>query len=273
MKAKVLCLILAFAPMCASADAAKPPVKAAALTISVERGPRPHLFPETDGENQRRLHPRWIVSLDAAGRVVALAPVDAPLVPAISAPLENAIRAWHFQPGAIGGRPTETKTTLALDITLVERGADQFALRVDGARTGADLPVKGMHGVYPKFPNDALRHKQQGMVVLRVAFDDRGHVVDARLADGAPEIYPSLLRSAATSARRWTLTPEVVGGRGIAGSALVPICFEDYREHDPTTAHTCEWNPPAGHESLGDGAIVAIDPAARLETDVVGHAL
>ncbi|HEY6984658.1 MAG TPA: energy transducer TonB [Rhodanobacteraceae bacterium] len=276
MNAKLPCLFAAaaLAPIVALADTAKAPVSAAALTISIERGPRPHEPPpETNSRGEVQMHPRWAVTLDATGRVIALESTDAPPVASIRTPLENAIRGWHFQPGTVDGRPAETRTTLALDVSLVEHGADQFALRVDDARTGADLPVKGMHGAYPKYPHDAVSHKKQGIVVLRVDYDASGHVAGARLNDGAPEVDAALVRTAAESAKRWTFTPEVVGGRGLAGSSIVPICFELHLEHDQTTNEGCSWHPPSGHDGLGDGAIVAIDPAARLDTNVVGSTL
>ena len=275
MNATIPCLLVAaMLPGLALADDAKAPVSAAAITVTLERGPTPHQLPiETSSEGQPRLHPRWTLTLDATGRVVALESVQSPPVPAIRTPLENAIRGWQFQPGTVDGKPVETRTTLALDVSLVEHGADQFALRIDDARTGADLPLKGFHGIAIRYPHDAILHKKQGMVVLRVDFDASGHVVAAQKYDGAPEIDASLVRTSVEAAKRWTFTTEVVGGHGLAGSTIVPICFAVYLEHDQTTNEGCSWHPPAGHDGLGDGAVVAIDPAARLETNVIGHTL
>jgi TonB family protein len=258
----------------AAADAPKPLTSAAAVTVTLEPGPTQLKLPvEGSAQGEARIHPRWALTLDASGRVVALEALGAPPVPAIRTPLEQAIRGWHFESGKIGGNPAETKTTLALDLSLVEHGGDQFALRVDDARTGADLAAEGFHHAAPKYPSDAMRHHRDGIVVLRIDYDSGGRVVATRLQDGAPEVDASFVRSAQDAARRWTFSPEIVGGHGLAGSTIVPICFADYTRKTPEERSGCAWTPPAGHGGLGDGATVAIDPAAHLETAVVGRTL
>ena len=92
MNLTIPCLLAAMlAPRLATADPAKAPVSAAAVTISIERGPRPHEPPpETNAAGQVQMHPRWAVTLDATGRVVAIESTDAPPVAAIRTPLESA---------------------------------------------------------------------------------------------------------------------------------------------------------------------------------------
>jgi hypothetical protein len=270
----MLLALAASLPTAAVADAPKPLTSAAAVTVTLEPGPTPMNLPmEKSAQGEPRIHPRWALTIDASGRVTALESIGDPPVPAVRAPLENAIRGWHFQPGTIDGRPAETKTTFSLDLSLVEHGSDKFALRVDDARTGADLTFEGFHHSTPKYPYDAMSHHRNGIVVLRIDYDAHGRVVATRRQDGAPEVDASFVRSAQEAARRWTFSTEIVGGHGLAGSTIVPICFADYRRHTPQEAPACAWTPPEGHGSLGDGAIVAIDPAARLETAVVGHTL
>jgi TonB family protein len=272
----MLPMLAVLVPAVAAADAPKPLTSAAAVTVTVtiEPGPTPMKLPVAKNEaGEPKLHPRWALTIDASGRVAALESLGDPPVPALRAPLENAIRAWHFQPGMIDGKPAETKTTFSLDLSLVEHGGDQFALRVDDARTGPDLTIEGFHHVVPKYPHEAMRKHLDGMVVLRIDYDAQGHVIASRLQDGAPEVDASFVRSAQEAARRWTFSPEIVGGHGLAGSTLVPICFADYSRRTPKEDPGCAWTPPDGHDAIGDGAIVAIDPAARLETAVVGRTL
>jgi TonB family protein len=273
MKAILLTLIVCL-PTAAVGDAPKPLTSAAAVTVTLEPGPTPMRLPmEKDAKGDPKIHARWTLTIDASGRVASLEITGSPPVPAIRAPLENAIRGWRFQPGTIDGKPAETKTTFSLDLSLVEHGADKFALRVDDARTGVDLTFEGFHHSTPKYPYDAMSHHRDGVVVLRIDYDAHGRVVATRLEDGAPKVDASFVRSAEDAARRWTFSPEIVGGHGLPGSTIVPICFADYRRHTPEEAPACAWTPPEGHGSLGDGAIVAIDPAARLETAVVGKTL
>jgi TonB family protein len=255
-------------------DVPKPLTSAAAITVTLERGPTPMKLPVAKNDaGDPKINARWALTIDPSGRVTALESLGDPPVPALRAPLENAIRGWHFQPGTVDGRPVETKTTFSLDLSLVAGGSDQFALRVDDARTGADLTTEGFHHIVPKYPQAAMRRHLDGIVVLRIDYDGTGHVIASRLQDGAPEVDASFVRSAQEAARRWTFSPEIVGGHGLAGSTIVPICFADYTRRTPKEDPGCAWAPPAGHSGLGDGAIVAIDPAARLETPVVGHTL
>jgi TonB family protein len=257
-----------------AADAPKLLTSAAAITVTIEPGPTPMKLPmEKNEQGEPKIHPRWALTIDASGRVTALESIGNPPVPAVRAPLENAIRGWHFQPGTIDGKPAETKTTFSLDLSLVEQGSDKYALRVDDARTGADLTAEGFHHSTPKYPRYAMNHRLDGMVVLRIDYDANGHVVATRLQDGAPDVDASFVRSARDAASRWTFSPEIVGGHGLAGSTIVPICFADYTRRTPIEALRCAWTPPEGHGSLGDGAIVSIDPAVRLETAVIGRTL
>jgi TonB family protein len=269
-----LLLALAVLSPVAAGDAPKPLTSAAAVTVTLEPGPTPMKLPiEKNANGDPRLHARWALTIDASGRVAALESLGEPPISALRTPLENAIRGWHFQPGTIDGKPAETKTTFSLDLSLVAHGSDQFALRVDDARTGADLTIEGFHHVVPKYPHEAMRKHPGGMVVLRIDYDAQGHVVASQLQEGAPDVDVSFVRAAQDAARRWTFSPEIVGGRGLAGSTIVPICFADYTRRTPTEEPGCAWTPPAGHGSLGEGAIVAINPAARLETAVVGRTL
>jgi len=249
-------------------------VSAAAITISIQRGPTPprELPLEATADGSVRLHASWTLGIDASGHVSKLEPSGSPLVDNVRAPVESAIRRWQFIPGTIAGQPAATDTTLAIDLTLVPMDADKLAVRIDDARTGVDIPRRGMHA-FPKYPFEAIRHRKEAMVVLKVDYDAEGRVLAANLQDGAPEVDASFARSAQQAVKRWTFAPEIVGGRALAGSAIVPICFEMYLDHDPKTNRSCQWKPPAGHQGVGEGGIVAIEPAARLQSEVIGRTL
>src|SRR6185312_3258221 len=128
---------------------------------------------------------KWLVSLDASGRVTAIEPTDPTLVDAARVPLERAIREWRFVSGRVNGAPAATQTILTLDIALVPADGDHFNVRIDDARTGGDIAIKGVRKP-PKYPSDALSHRWQGMVVLKVDYDGDGHVVTTAPAKGAP---------------------------------------------------------------------------------------
>ena len=214
---------------------------------------------------------KWLVSLDAAGHVTAIEPTEATLVDAARVPLERAIREWRFVPGHVDGAPAPTQTILTLDIALVPAGDDRFNVRIDDARTGGDLSIKGTRKA-PKYPPEAIQHRQQGMVVLKVDYDAEGRVVATQPATGAPDVAPSLVRSAEKAVKDWGFSPEVVGGHALAGSAFVSVCF-DIVPPGARPDHGCAWTPPGAHAELRENGAFALEPATRLETDVIGRTL
>jgi TonB family protein len=268
MKASVAVFIAALAPLIALAGDRAPPL--ATMTISISPYPPPReLF--ADEDSTPHYGTRWIVSIDTEGHVAKVEPVDQPQE-AIRAPLEAAIRKWQFVPGTVNGQPVPTETMLNVDVTLVPVSGEKYALRIDDARTGGGVKSSGMHGEYPKYPSDAVRHHRQGLVVLKVDYDANGRVIAAKRRDDAPAVAEEFEVAAARAIKSWRFTPEVIGGRALAGSAIVPICFELVGMGKDIERANCNWVPP-GVKSLQEGGVVALDPAARLKTDIVGHTL
>jgi TonB family protein len=262
-------LAAAFAPLAAAAaDASPPPM--ATLTMSVTPYPPPHSLVQAESAPHYGTH--WAVSLDADGRVAKLETNDKALPDAIRTPLDGAIRKWQFVPGTINGQPVPTQTMLTLDVTLVPVGEDKYALRVDDARTGGDISAKNMHQI-PKYPREAIRHHRQGFVVLKVDYDAKGHVLATSLHAGAPAVDDDFRIAAERAVKSWSFTPEVVGGRALAGSAIVPMCFNLIEMGGGVKTLDCQWIPPGARGGLRDGEVLAIEPAARLKTDIVGHTL
>ncbi len=205
------------------------------------------------------------------GNVTAIEPIDSTLVDAARAPLEHAIREWRFVPGRVNGSPAPTQTILTLDIALVRAGDDRFNVRIDDARTGGDLAIKGAR-TPPRYPSDAIQHRWQGIVVLKVDYGADGRVVATEQAQGAPTVAPSLVHSAQKAVKGWEFTPEIVGGHALAGSALISVCF-DIVPAGMRPKGGCAWTAPGAKSELRDSDAFALAPATRLETDVIGHTL
>ncbi|MGH8173375.1 MAG: energy transducer TonB [Rhodanobacteraceae bacterium] len=271
MKAMLAISMLMFVPAAAMASGGPP--STAMITVSAVPNPPPRELPAvaTNDENPR-YRTRWSVSLDASGRVTNLEPTDKTLIEAVRLPLDNAIRNWQFIPGKIGGEPAATDTTLALDISLVPVGEDRYSVRIDDARTGGDVSVKGIRAT-PKYPASAIQHRRQGMVVLDVNYDASGRVLATKQHEGAPPVDAALAKSAEQAVKRWSFSPEVVGGHPIAGAAIVPVCFEIVPSGSRPPSTACDWAPSRSHSDLHGGEVFAIEPAARLQSDVIGKTL
>ena len=89
----------------------------------------------------------WNLSLDATGKITTLTPVDKDYQPALSEQIAPLIRAWHFTPGKLDGRPAPTATTLRVALVLEEGKDNKYDVRIVWAETG---PVY-KHVTRPKY--------------------------------------------------------------------------------------------------------------------------
>lgn len=210
----------------------------------------------------------WNLSLDANGHVTRLEKIGvnrADRIPQIRSRVEQAIRGWQFIPGTIDGKPAATQTRLSLDLSLLAQSAQTMAIRVDSADTGAWYGTQSR----VRYPAKAVRFHRVGEVVLTVSFDADGKVTAVAPTPGAPSVDQSLIDAATASVKKWTFRPETVAGHGVAGSVITPFCFQVDPRNDPD----CHWRAPGHDAPLAQGETFALNPVARLRTDVAGRIL
>lgn len=208
----------------------------------------------------------WRVTLAADGSVTALEQ-ETRLKPTLAEPLARAIRSWTFEPGKIDGKPAVTETTLYLTVGLDEQ-AEGYAVRVDDVRTGGGIQI-GSQGA-PRFPVNELRDNTAALVVVEANYDASGKVVSAHAVPGTQRVARDFDTAAVDAVRRWKFLPEKVGGRGIAATVRVPICFSAASRH--SEAPDCAPWVPAGGKAATRGAVTS-DPAAKLRVDVIARRL
>ncbi len=214
----------------------------------------------------------WQVSLDANGKVVALQD-SGKLDAGVRVPLEHAIREWTFEPGRIDGQPAPTQTTLTLDVTFVPKGHDDYRVRIDDARTGGSIDIAKSKAV-PRFPPDAARPGLIARVVVKVEYDASGNITEVQTQpDQGVNASQSMRTSALAAVRKWKVEPERVGGHGVAASVLVPICYTVVQDPMQSNKFDCAWTPPGSQSKVDNGSAYALAPAAKLKSDVIGHAL
>lgn len=207
----------------------------------------------------------WGITVDASGSVTRL-DSESKLGPELKDRLEREIRTWRFKPGMVDGRAavTDSKLHLALQVTPIDD--ERSAVRVIRAGTG------GGYGkmVAPKYPEVSVRARRQGLVLLRVRYGEDGRVSGLAADEGAPYADKALIDAAIAAVKRWTFTPEVVGGHPLAGVARVPVCFGLYGTR--FSPPKCEWKRPGESLAAGtDDPTPAFDSALKLETAVAGR--
>lgn len=81
----------------------------------------------------------------------------------------------------------------------------------------------------------------------------------------------SLDKSTVDAARQWKITPEYVGGHGVAGSIEVGVCYTVTTAWPPD--FDCAWTPTGTKSKIRSGSGFALAPVAKLSTDVIGRTL
>lgn len=184
--------------------------------------------------------------------------------------LEERIRTWSFEPGAVDGRPAETRSTLRLRLTAepVAGGDGAYQIRVDNAATGPSMsPMRTL-----EYPMAALRAGVEGKVLAQVRVDpDGSRHVEVTVLHG--QAYRKLFERAVREALAATdVTPESVGGHTVAARFAIPVefCLTG------SSGRVCksEWAVESDHgtsiPTTAPGAPVPQGSVARLVTDVRG---
>jgi TonB family protein len=206
----------------------------------------------------------WSLGVDAAGKITHLATDDKQL-PSLHAHLEKDIRSWTISPGKVDGVPVATESKLHLRLKLEPQPDGNYHVSLAGASTGGGYGRQ----TAPKYPENAAAGRRQGLVVLKVDYDETGKVKDVEPFAQGPQADVAFVSSATSAVKKWTFEPEIVGGHPRSSTALVPVCFRITAPGVPEI--DCNWKPP-GASGTTEG-MFALDPAARLESDVIGRVL
>lgn len=207
----------------------------------------------------------WIVTVDKDGKLGAMTPTE-DRNKGLYQRLEAGIRKyWVFQPGKVNGKPEATDTTLTVHATL-EPVDSFYRVRVRDAETGPRYDKI----VAPKYPDDALMSRRGGGVLLEVKYDATGKITDAKsIAGGEPKPGPDVDRAAVIAVKQWMFKPETVGGHGLAGKALVPLCFAPV----PAMQKNCRWETAQTKKPLDADRPLALSSALHIDTDVTAQEL
>lgn len=94
------------------------------------------------------------------------------------------------------------------------------------ARTQPSVDIAYKNSNPPKYPVDALRNREQGMVVLRVRVDAAGSVTKVDVDAAKTTASSAELQAAAvTAAEGWKFLPGQKNGKSVGGWITIPVIF------------------------------------------------
>ena len=244
-----------------------------ACVVSLILGISALAFAAGSADSTLHLTHAWQVSLDAEGKVVSLRDTDE-LAPALREPLEHAIRGWTFEPGRLAGQPEPTETTLSLEVSFVPTAANGYAVRIDDARTGGRIQTDASRKAPPRMPRDVIKPGFAAMIVVKANYDASGAIVSV---EPQPQLSvntkPSLEKATITAVKKWAVVPERVGGHAVASSLMLPVCYLVTAGSRQPPDFACAFTPQGSASKIAEGGAYALEPAARLRSEVIGRAL
>lgn len=223
------------------------------------------------------------------------------LAPQIGDVIDRNVRAWHFQPVVIDGRPVTAKTAMhiLLKAEPVDGKTDNYTLRVASMRFGAMRVVRVKP---PQYPPVAVRAHVGGKVMLAARLDANGKVIDvqayqtsldarARTEREAEEFRQIFEKAALAAARDWQYDlSERIDGKAVGMNAMIPVTFnlcnrpcsnqssDIWRALIPGPVHPAPWMSRQvadsdGLSKLGDGEVMPLDSRFHLKDEVIGRKL
>lgn len=199
----------------------------------------------------------YAVDLDSAGNIVTLRPMASLNLPALESAVESEVRNWTFQPAVVDGNAVPTRTYLRLGIKAPGMAADQA--RIVSAATGPAISSMSS----PGYPAAALRRGDGGLVVLKLKIDAKGAVRRVVAVSGSSSDR-QFTEAAESAAKSWRFLPELANGQPVGATVLIPVCFQA-QSAEPAA---CDWTGPDGKQFTSSSISVAINPAARITSEL-----
>ena len=154
------------------------------------------------------------------------APAPAAPAPPVAASQPTPAEAAASEPEPSAAAPTSSKTVppaaAAPEVRLGDSGAEGTTSEVEGE----DIPVgpdPAAPNIPPRYPPDAVRHGEQGTVVLEVAVAPDGGAtgVGVYVSSG----FAVLDRAARVAVARWRFRPKMDAGQPISARTLIRVRF------------------------------------------------
>ncbi len=193
---------------------------------------------------------RWVgqqtarASIGADGRISAVSLVNSTLSAAMQDAIVERLRRVEFEPATVNGAPVTAETTLLVQLEAKVQH-DQLALDI----YGVDIIAGYRKTSPPRYPARELRKGITGEAWVRVEYDGEGRVTEVApaVADASMDVF---MTAALAAARKWELEPERVDGKGVPGTATVPVRFSIEGKGSP--------GAPSGDLKFPDGGVLRV---------------
>ncbi|HKR77194.1 MAG TPA: TonB family protein [Rhodanobacter sp.] len=121
-------------------------------------------------------------------------------------------------------RPGALRRRFGYAILAVLMAGSVFVVQAATSNRKASQDLTFNARIQPRYPEAAIKNKEQGTVVLkvRVGKDGRPLKIDV---DPATRAAPDLIESAREAAMQWRFNPALKNGKPVEGSARVPVEF------------------------------------------------
>jgi TonB family protein len=132
----------------------------------------------------------------------------------------DAVRQWKYEPYLIKGMKKPVKFTVVMNFKLCKK-EKTVSDEGDPLVVSSDQRPKLIKKVNPEYPEDALKARIQGKVVIEATTDKEGKVVDAKVIDG----HPLLNKAALKALSQWEYEPFIIEGQKQAVKFTVVMDF------------------------------------------------
>ena len=181
-------------------------------------------------EKPLKFYVNYELTLASDGSIEKLALRDKTLSPLITDFLEKSIRSWKFTPGSIAGVPQRTESALWLNVEAMPREDGNYELMIAEANAGSFGAAVLTPPIYPM---EEMRSGREAIIRLQVSYDENGVVTKvervAKLGAREEKMLRPFEQASFAAVKKWRFNPEKIGGRGVAGTSIVPIkfCMQD----------------------------------------------
>lgn len=192
------------------------------------------------------------VAISAAGQVTGVrVDTDGTTAPAL---LQDsavaAARGWRFRAGTKDGKPVAGVVRVPVNFSLGE---------MDSTTPGApnvDISYKNRNP--PRYPVDAIKHGQQGTVILDVTVTPAGKVAGVQVDQHGTNAAASLQLAAIEAAEQWKFNHGRKGGKPVGGVIQIPVNFS--LNNTPANAQAAKPCPAGDLYDVASARCVSTQP-------------